>query len=198
MLFNLDLPGRKTWAGDVKQILCNLGFMHVWEQQQVGNETEFLTAFKNQLSIRLGHNWNTDIIDNKRLGTYGKFKTTLVTETYVLLNSFRLRKCLAKLRCSSHALNIEKGRHDKVPYHERVCEICKNNVGEIFIEDEYHFVCVCYVYQELRQRFLPSYITTNPDEHNFLLLMASNEPAIVRNLAIYTNEAFKLRLKILQ
>ena len=51
------------------------------------------------------------------------------------------RQAIAKLRCSSHILEIERGRHTnpKTPVAERLCCICHE------IEDEKHFVLHCSI-----------------------------------------------------
>ena len=54
----------------------------------------------------------------------------------------------AKLRISNHRLNIELGRYAKTPVHLRTCNICNT----LEIEDEYHFICVCHKYCDLRKQ----------------------------------------------
>jgi hypothetical protein len=131
------------------------------------------------------------------LGTYSKFKSVFAQECYVTsLKSYKLRKALAKLRCSSHALGIEKGRHKNIPHEDRICKTCEQKLGERFIEDEYHFICICTSFCDLRQKFFPGDVYTNPDEQNCLAVMSSQDPIVVRSLAIYINEAFKLRMSL--
>ena len=43
-----------------------------------------------------------------------------------------------QVRMSSHMLEVEKGRHFKIPHSKRVCRLCKN-----LIKDEFHFILVC-------------------------------------------------------
>jgi hypothetical protein len=52
-----------------------------------------------------------------------------------IVNNFELRRSFTKLRTSSHRLQIELGRYQGVPRHNRVCTKCSSNV----IEDELHF-----------------------------------------------------------
>ena len=63
----------------------------------------------------------------------------------------KLRYSLTRLRVSSHRLNIECGRWTRpniIPVNERKCQNC--NV----LEDEYHFVLECSLYNELRKQYL--------------------------------------------
>ena len=59
------------------------------------------------------------------------------------------KKCISKIRLSSHNLCIETGRHKTIPRDKKFCETCTST-----IENEYHFLLVCRVYKELRSKFL--------------------------------------------
>ena len=56
-----------------------------------------------------------------------------------MLDNFKHRQAISKMRLSSHKLNIEKGRYTGVPRNDRKYELCNKND----IEDEYHFMIVC-------------------------------------------------------
>ena len=71
-----------------------------------------------------------------------RLKPIFGIEKYLeLVKNFRYRNAITKIRTSSHALEIEKGRHRnggvKIPACQRLCKIC--NVQE----DEIHFVMDC-------------------------------------------------------
>jgi len=66
---------------------------------------------------------------------------------------------LTKIRVSSHRLTIETGRWEKpnvIPRNERVCKECNT------VEDEYHFVCECSLYVDLRCKYIPAYYRLRP------------------------------------
>jgi hypothetical protein len=56
--------------------------------------------------------------------------------------------CFAKICISNSILNIEKGRHLKIPVEQRICPLCKQE-----IEDEYNFIM-----KWTSRSYLPSYI----------------------------------------
>ncbi|WP_215897649.1 hypothetical protein, partial [Acinetobacter baumannii] len=71
--------------------------------------------------------WNDEVKHGtgNKLRTYRQYKTLLQPEKYlVTVSSFKYRKSLAKLRCSNHTLEIEKGRHRNILEHERICLFC--------------------------------------------------------------------------
>ena len=66
-------------------------------------------------------------------------------ESYLETLGFENRRVIAKIKCSDHALEIEKGRHKNKQRHERICTMCLN--GQV--EDEEHFLFSCKAYNAL-------------------------------------------------
>ena len=60
--------------------------------------------------------------------------------------NFKVRQNYTKFRVSNHSLNIEKGRHNKIPKELRFCPFCSKQ-----IETEIHFLIQCDSYKEPRQ-----------------------------------------------
>ena len=80
---------------------------------------------------------------------YDKIKTQFSFEKYLEIPNFFQRQVITKLRVSDHKLEIEKGRHNKVPKEERWCRVCDS--GEI--ETEEHFLIKCKFYDNLKLRY---------------------------------------------
>ena len=55
------------------------------------------------------------------------------------------------MRRSAHNLNIEIGRHDNTLQENKLCYLCNSQA----VEDEFHFIMMCPVYDELRHTYLP-------------------------------------------
>ena len=87
--------------------------------------------------------------------------------------------------CSSkHKLAVEAFRWHKpmaIPYVERTCLLCELQE----LEDEYHFVIVCPLYEELRRRFVPRYYTKHPSMFKFIELMNEPRQSVQRKLAMF-------------
>ena len=114
--------------------------------------------------------------------TYSHIKLGYACEPYIQqANNSHLRRIIAQFRTGSHWLNIETGRHKKLPKQDRTCPLCAfklTNPGlppecwDAFdsddetsghIEDEHHaiFDCSGYVYaREHFQDLFQSNITT--------------------------------------
>ena len=97
----------------------------------------------------------------------------------------KLRYSLTRLRVSSHRLNIECGRWTRpniIPVNERKCQNC--NV----LEDEYHFVFECRLYNELRKQYIPSFYRKNPNMHKCIQLLSIENPSLLRKLSFYVHK----------
>ena len=60
-----------------------------------------------------------------------------------------IAKIITKFRCSHHTLEIEKGRHNKIPREERVCNVCDCKETET----EEHFLIKCKFYEKLKSKY---------------------------------------------
>ena len=79
-----------------------------------------------------------------------------------LLKNRKYRHALAKLRTSSHNLEIERGRHSRpaTPADLRICTVC--NV----VEDEEYMLLHCVKYAEERNVLFPKIAIAFPDFNN--------------------------------
>ena len=118
--------------------------------------------------------------DIARLQFYKGVKTSLNFEEYLKLGNFKERQAIAKLRCSDHSLEIEKGRHRKIDRSERFCKQCNFQS----IETEEHFLLECRKYDTLRQKYNITELT------NVQQLMNDTPP---EKIAQYLCEAFSFR-----
>ena len=126
--------------------------------------------------------WDTEIqnTDPGRLEFYKSIKNTFGFEDYLEVKNFKFRKNIAKIRCSSHILEIEKGRHNNKLRHERICTACSLNQ----VETEEHFLIKCPRYQTLRDNYTLTEFTNGNDIFTF------TTPNL---LGHFITEAFEIR-----
>lgn len=65
-----------------------------------------------------------------------------------------------------NVLNIHiryKGRYNNTPLGQRICKHCIDNK----IEDEFHFICECILYQDDRKKFYDDIVNIIPRFCNF-------------------------------
>ncbi len=91
----------------------------------------------------------------------------------------------ARLKVSSHRLEIESGRWNRTPIENRKCQMCN------CLEDEYHFILECTMYSDIRNIYIRNYYRCRPTMIKFIELIKSENRNIVRNIGIYIYKAFK-------
>ena len=169
----------KTWVTKA----CELA-----EQYQAdisSNIQNFKKYCKMTVSNCYKHSWLlevTNITRNPILRTYTMFKTEFGSEKYLeAISDYRYRIALTKLRSSSHALEVERGRYTKPKINicETLCPVC--NV----IEDEIHFLANCKLYDTERTHFFGKVTAKIQNLHQlndadkFIPLMSSKDKQIV-------------------
>ena len=116
------------------------------------------------------------------------FHKKIVASKYLeIVKTKSHRIALGRLRSSNHRLAIESGRWHKphpTPVDERKCMLCDD------IEDEYHFICICQLYKQLKKRYIPEYYFKRSDMHTFIELMSRDNTKTVCNLANFVFKAY--------
>ena len=131
---------------DINQLQVNEISKKIKTQQIINIEHQqqasFISQWKNSLNNREENGNN-----NCKLRTYKLIKLDFKLEPYLeKLNNPELRSIICKFRLSDHKLEIEKGRHHKIPAKSRLCKICNSTL----VEDEKHFILQCPLYNLLR------------------------------------------------
>ena len=109
--------------------------------------------------------WLTKINDHSMypgLRLYKMFKHEFKIEPYLQnIKNVQLRKSFTRFRCSSHFLEIERGRYVGKLENERLCSTCG------IIEDEFHFVMICPLYNNLRINLMGKILNLFPFLNDF-------------------------------
>ena len=190
MLLNLDSLGRKTWISDVKYILYSYGFGNVWLNQGCGNTELFVTLFKQRIFDNATQHLHSDINNISKLNTYCQFKYSLESEKYIdTIKWKRHISALAIFRCSNHHLAIETQRGKTVREH-RFCKFCLNlNIREI--EDEFHFLMVCPLYEHIWHCY-SIFENIHKNFNYFINIMSTNNPEHIQQLGSFIHIAMKV------
>jgi 23S rRNA-/tRNA-specific pseudouridylate synthase len=120
--------------------------------------------------------WIKAVNKKPKLRTYKTFKQDFLVSDYVKWSLNRYdRSLLAKFRCGILQLRIETGRFNQTKLEDRTCQICNTPI----VEDEFHFLCICICYDDLRQTMFnnvsekfPIFANMNVNER-FLFLMST-------------------------
>ena len=173
---NENVEMRTTWIRTIEKLLTLFRITYTEES------VTFKTTVKKSVDQKYLRMWEHDFyhLNQSRLGFYKAIKRTFGYEGYLEMTNFEWRKDIAKIRCSSHTLEIEKGRHNNMPRDERLCSVC--NLKEIETED--HFLTKCPTYHILRRNY-------NMNEFMSSIELFNHSPPIL--LGQFIGEALKFR-----
>ena len=193
VLMELNDQGFTTWATDALKLVNDLSL----DLNDV--QKNFAINCKHAVQSNYIATWFANlhaIQSNPILRTYRTIKYEYSMEPYLYhVKKSQYRLSIAKLRCSSHLLEIERGRHTspKTPVANRKCLICNE------IEDEKHFVLDCIINKAEREWFFGKVssiygeVTCLDAEHKFHFIMTSNDPRCLKWLGIFLHNSFMTR-----
>ena len=118
--------------------------MRSTQLQSCADKQQFKQHCKQLVMQRFVDAWQEELraLNKPILRTYSVFKSDFVFECHLnSVKDLRYQVAITKLRTSSHVLEIERGRYQKlqIPRDLLLCRIC--NV----VEDEEHFVTSCNI-----------------------------------------------------
>ena len=201
MLKDHDLHGRRNWITDFKNMLRKFGCEQIWEKENSTKEQheQYINSFKEGMIEFYESEWKHKLRNSSKLLIHASFKFDMRKEDYIKI--LTLRKFLgisARFRTSNHTLEIELGRHEGLLLSQRICAYCDFH-GYTHIEDEFHFILVCPMYNEFRQKYLSMSITPGSHEYNlFVEIMSKTDSYHVKNLAALLREGFNERKRFLR
>ncbi|MEW8545934.1 MAG: reverse transcriptase family protein, partial [Candidatus Thiodiazotropha sp.] len=182
---------RSIWVQFIKNVMCDLGFSHVWNNHYTFNSSNLLNAIKSKLKERYISFWQKRMAGEegmKKLQLYRLLKQNFKFESYLDdLHDKVIRKCLCAFRISAHRLRIERGRYCGEKPEERLCDNCNT------IENEVHFLCQCNKYNVLRSKMFDSikdisFTACTTSEETFMSIMTSKDIRIVKAVATFIRD----------
>ena len=123
---------------------------------------------------------------------YIKYKNVLNFEVYLSADIFWKHKiALTRFRCSNHKLSVETSKYlNSNKDISRNCKYCDNN-GIVVVEDELHFLLVCPLCNQLREKFLEKYVQQHVSLIEKLCFIMSSCHC-VKDLSAFVCNAFDL------
>jgi hypothetical protein len=144
-----------NWSSEVCEIFSEFELEYAFEDMSQIDIQQFEALMVN----RTAKTWKDTIAFKPKLRTYVKFKTDYGTEEYVTGYMSRYqRSLLAQFRGGILPLRIETGRWQNMPLESRLCTLCGDNC----VEDEFHFLCGCKIYEDQRKKLYAKACQSNP------------------------------------
>ena len=148
LLYNIDMMNiTRNWCSEMSDLLHDLE-----SQSDVRNVQPLdVDVLRRKLINKQVSNWDDIRYGKLKLRNYNLFKSDMEAEVYVNFSLDKhTRSLYAQFRAGILPLTMEIGRYYGIPVEERFCPSCIVN-NENFVEDEFHFLCKCAQYNELRK-----------------------------------------------
>ena len=187
--------GTRNWVYNVRKLLNDYGFSYIFDNCYNTNLNGFHLLFKQRVIDTYIQEWNNKIQVSTILRNYMYFKPEFGYESYLNQISNSLRFFITRLRLSEHPLRTQTGRYNRnrIERNERYCLTCNS----LDLEDEYHFICICNCYKQLRKKYIDKRYYINPSNFKFLELLKSTDKYTLINLAKFIKCALDVRKTIL-
>ena len=123
------------------------------------------------------------------LKTHSTFKNSLEWEVYLntdIIKMSKVRAALTRFWWSSHVLNIEMGRRNRILLEDKLCAFCENN-GIVAVENEYYFCLYCPRYHTIREKCLKKHLVLYNviSYSNFIEIMTPKFVDLIQDLVFY-------------
>ena len=180
---------------NVKKMLNDYGFPDVFENAHAFDMKSFLFVFKCRIVDSFKLKWYNAVNESSMMDMYRQFKTSLVYEPYLNILPKSLRAYVSRLRLSVHPLRIQTGRYARNVEERsvRYCMFCDLND----IEDEYHFVCVCPMYNDFRNKYIKHNYYIKPSVYKYLNLLKTEDKMELINLSLFVKNALSIRSRLI-
>ena len=125
--------------------LNKIGMTNIWNEQMIqgkdfSKDRKLIASIKTRLKDISSQTMISTLTTNQgKLTFLSLSKNNHYFESYLNINNFEHRRAIAKIRTSSHKLEVETGRWRGVSRDQRICKNCTLNK----VEDENHFLFEC-------------------------------------------------------
>ena len=187
--------GNKNWVANVKTILDNQGLSYIFNTAESANLKVIPNLLKQTLIDTFKQNWFSVLERSPVLSLYRHIKSDLHYETYLDIIPNNLRFFISRYRISAHSLRIQTGRYarNRLDRHLRICQLCDN--GDI--EDEFHFIFVCRIYNDIRKKYIKKSAYIRPSVFKLVQLFQTSDRSSLVNLSLFLKKAISLRTSLL-
>ena len=167
MLYRIDHDNCNSnmWLLCVRNLLSSLGLGDVWLCHNVTNDKLFLSVCKTRLTDCFLQERNSFFERSSKCLFYKHIIDRFTLQFYLTTDlPTKFISIISKFRLSAHILNIEVGRYSNIPRQNRLCPVCNS------VEDEYHFILVCPLYDNVRQNYIKQYYWRRPSSFKLVQL----------------------------
>ncbi len=175
------------WLSSVKAILDETGFSFLWNDWNKYDRNWIC----NQVCLRIADQASqcllSEIQTNNRSTYYSGMRILDINQAqYLSITTFPTAVSIAKIRLGTLRVPENLCRFDANSV--LVCPLCLDHCSP----DEYHYILICPVLQNMRQDMLHPYYCLEPNLYKFYKLLNSDTPLVLNRLAHFSNKISRL------
>jgi hypothetical protein len=174
-----------AWIELLDRELSALGMSDIWILEGMNGTVDYI---KNNIKLRINdcnlQLWSSEVYEHEECTNYCIYKNTLCLEKYLIQLNFQERRNLARFRCRSSFLPLNKLKfftndqlNNNVEFDK--CVLCHKNV----CGDEFHYLFVCPFFDYFRERFIDKAYWERPNIFSLSNLLSSNDVKTQKRLS---------------
>ena len=149
-----QLRNTQSWSSEVRDILLTHNLGHVFEPTVHFCQDNIIDQLKRSMNIKQNVDLKRQCLEKPKLRNYAHIKDFNLPSPYLTIPMpFVCRKYLALTRLSNLQIRIETARFER-PKIDANFRFCQVGCGGLFVEDEYHILFICNMYNHLRFSWL--------------------------------------------
>ena len=149
-----QLRNTQSWSSEVRDILLTHNLGHVFEPTVHFCQDNIIDQLKRSMNIKQNVDLKRQCLEKPKLRNYVHIKDFNLPSPYLTIPMpFVCRKYLALTRLSNLQIRIETARFER-PKIDANFRFCQVGCGGLFVEDEYHILFICNMYNHLRFSWL--------------------------------------------
>ena len=174
-----------AWIELLDRELSALGMSDIWILEGMNGTVDYI---KNNIKLRINdcnlQLWSSEVYEHEECTNYRIYKNTLSLEKYLIQLNFQERRNLARFRCRSSFLPLNKSKfftndqlNNNVEFDK--CVLCHKNV----CGDEFHYLFVCPFFDYFRERLIDKAYWERPNIFSLSNLLCSNDVKTQKRLS---------------
>ena len=190
LLFKIMLNDKATrnsrykWVDNIEKILNDTGLSYLWTQQKASRKE--INRLKQILEDQEQQYLENACNESTKGKIYAYLKESWTMEYYLSHLREHHIKALIKFRTANNKLPVEIGRYSNIPYEERKCPFCNDQVG-----DEFHYLFECKKFNKERKKYIKKYFYEHPNIYKYKLLMNSKNKKVLSKISIFVKIIMK-------
>lgn len=172
------------WLNKIKQILNTVGRPDLWTHQNHMQQSNIGSFVKQTLIDQFKQLWHEQLSNTNKGRMYLEFKQEANFEKYLTQLTPREYLNILKFRTANNYLPVESGRHNGIPFEDRLCPLCNADA----IGSEKHYLAFCTFFNHERQKYLGVDTLNTINRLGMKYYLAEAPSDVLKNVSLFVSK----------